>query len=92
MDILGPFPESVSGNVYILVATNYFTRWAEAYVIPNQEATIVVKKLTDEFFFGFFPPEPLHSDQGRSFESEVVAEVCRLLGIEKTRTTPYHPQ
>ena len=64
MDILGPFPESQSSNVYILLATYYFTCWAEAYAIPNQEATTVAKKLTDEFFFWFSPPEQLHSNQG----------------------------
>ena len=92
MDIVGPFPESPAGNTHILVVADYFTRWTEAYPIPNQEATTVASKLTDEFFFRFSPPEQLHSDQGRNFESDVIAEVCRLLGVTKTRTTPYHPQ
>ena len=91
MDIISPFPESSAGNTYILVVADYFTRWTEAYPIPNQEATTVANKLT-EFFFRFSPPEQLHSDQGRNFESDVVAGVCRLLGVAKTRTTPYHPQ
>ena len=64
----------------------------EAYPIPNQEATTVAKKLTEEFFFRFSPPEQLHSDQGRHFESELIAEICKLLGIKKTHTTSYHPQ
>ena len=91
VDILGPFPESASGNKYILVVMEYFTRWAEAYAIPNQEAATIAKKLTEEFF-RFSPPEQLHSDQGKQFESELFAEVCKLLGIRKSRTTPYHPQ
>ena len=52
----------------------------------------LARKLVDEFFFRFLPPERLHSDQGKNFESAVVSEVCRLLGIVKSRTTPYHPQ
>ena len=92
MDILGPFPESESGNRYILVVADYFTRWTEAYPIPDQEASTVAKKLTDEFFFRFSPPEQLHSDQGRNFESAVIADMCKLLAIKKSRTTAYHPQ
>ena len=92
IDILGPLPESKTGNSYILVAGDYFTRWMEAYPIPNQEAITVANKLVDEMFCRFSPPEQLHSDQGRQFESQVVREICKLLKIEKTRTTPYHPQ
>ena len=43
-------------------------------------------------FFRFSPPEQLHSDQGRQFEGHLVAQICKMLGIKKTRTTPYHPQ
>ena len=91
-DILGPLPETKNGNSYVLVAADYFTRWVEAFPIPNQEAKTVAKKLVEEVFCRFSPPEQLHSDQGRQFESLLVAEVCRLLGIDKTRTTAYHPQ
>ena len=91
-DILGPLPETSTGNSYILVVADYFTRWVEAFPIPNQEATTVAEKLVDKVFYRFSPPEQLHSDQGCQFESLLVAEVCRLLGIQKTRTTAYHPQ
>eukprot|EP00731_Ephydatia_muelleri_P033166 Em0025g122a len=67
-------------------------RWAEVYAIKNQEATTVSKKLVDEMFCRFSPPEQLHSDQGRQFESELLAEVCSLLKVRKSHTTPYHPQ
>ena len=43
-------------------------------------------------FFRFSPPEQLHCDQGSQFESRVLAEVCKLLHIQKSRTTVYHPQ
>eukprot|EP00731_Ephydatia_muelleri_P018416 Em0011g456a len=92
VDIVGPLTPSKTENTYILVASDYFTRWVEAYAIPNQEAVTVANKLVDEFFCKFSVPEQLHSDQGRQFEANVMQEVCRLLQIDKTRTTPYHPQ
>ena len=60
--------------------------------MPNQETPTVAEKLVDEVFLRFSPPEQLHSDQGRQFETVLIAEVCKLLQIWKTRTTPYHPQ
>ena len=56
-DILGSLPKSKNGNMYMLVASDYFTHWAEAYAILNQEAETVAKKLTNEMFCQFFIPE-----------------------------------
>ena len=91
VDILDRLLESEVGNSYTLVAVDYFMRWVEAYPIPNQEATTVAKKLTDELF-RLSPPEQLHFDPGQQLESIIIAEMCKLLGIAKSRTTPYHPQ
>ncbi len=57
MDILGPLPESSNRNSYVLVATDYFTRWVEAYAIPNQEASTVATKLVDQMFCRFAIPD-----------------------------------
>ncbi|UYV63465.1 K02A2.6-like [Cordylochernes scorpioides] len=92
IDVAGPFPVTEGGNRYILVAMNYFTKWPEPYAIPNQEATTVAKVLMDNLIFRFGVPLELHSDQGRNFEAGMFQELCRLLGIRKTRTTPLHPQ
>ena len=92
MDILGPLPESTSGNRYILVIGEYFTKWVEAFAIPDQETATIAQCLVDQFICRFSVPHQLHSDQGRNFEAFVIKDICQLLGIEKTRTTPYHPQ
>ena len=60
--------------------------------MQNQEASSVAQVLTKEFFSRFGVPTFLHSDQGTQFESQLFQEICRLLGIKKTRTTPFHPQ
>ena len=59
---------------------------------PQSGSSNCGKKLQDEMFFRFSLPEKLHSYQGRQFEGEVVTLLCRLLKIEKTYSTPYHPQ
>ena len=92
IDVLGPLPITETGNKYILIVADYFTKWVEAYPMPNQEATTVAKLLVREFICRFGVPLLIHSDQGRNFGSELFAEMCRLLGIKKTRTTPYYPQ
>ncbi|MGH0120359.1 UNVERIFIED_CONTAM: hypothetical protein FKN15_067744 [Acipenser sinensis] len=92
VDVLGPFPRSKRGNRFVLVALDYFTKWPEAYALPDQEAETVAEALLEGFFSRFGVPQELHSDQGRNFESRVFAGMCRHLGIKKTRTTPLHPQ
>lgn len=92
VDILGPFPITETGNRYVLVAMDYFTKWPEAYAVPDQSATTAAKCLVEEMFARFGVPSELHSDQGRNFESRLFQEVCQRLGVRKTRTTPLHPQ
>ena len=92
IDVLGPLPQSSQGNKYILIAADYFTKWVEAYPLANQEAVTVAEVLVWEFVCQFGASLILHSDQGRNFESAVFTEMCSMLGITKTRTTPLHPQ
>ena len=53
MDLLGPLPESTHKNSYILVVADYFTRWTEAYALPNQDAETIARKVVDEYFLDF---------------------------------------
>ena len=92
LDIMGPLPTTESGQKYILVVGDYFTKWTEAFPLPNQEAKTVAEKLVNEVISRFGAPERIHTDQGRNFEAQLFKEMCNLFSIEKTRTTPYHPQ
>jgi hypothetical protein len=92
IDVAGPFPRSDKGNRYLLIAMEYFTKWPEVYPIPNQEASTIAETLVTNFFCRFGVPRELHSDQGRNFESNLLQEVSQRLGVNKTRTTPLHPQ
>lgn len=92
IDIVGHCPITANNNEYIIVIQDYFTKWVEAFAVPNHTAQTVGDKLVTELFCRFGIPKQIHSDQGREFCSELMAEVCKLLEIDKTRTTPYRPQ
>lgn len=92
LDICGPLnPPTTAGNRYILVVTDYLTKWCEAYPMPDMKAETCANLLVKEFICRYGIMENLHSDQGVQWESETWQAMCRLLGIHKTRTSPYHP-
>jgi transposase InsO family protein len=90
-DILGELPETGNGNKYILVVSDYFTKWTEAFAMANMEAGTVARIIVEEVVTRFGVPHVIHSDQGRQYESRLFQEMCQMLGTTKTRTTPYHP-
>lgn len=92
MDILGPLPTTARNNSYILVIGDYFTKWVEAFPMPDMTAATVARYFVDGFVCRYGVPLQLHTDQGPQFESQLMKAVCLLLDITKTRTTAYHPQ
>ena len=84
--------ESLGRYPNILVITDHFTKYSIAVPTRNQEAKTVAKILVDEFIVHYGIPKKLHSDQGGSFEAKVIHQICKLLGIKKSRTTAYHPE
>ncbi|GFV03878.1 retrovirus-related Pol polyprotein from transposon 412 [Trichonephila clavipes] len=71
---------------------DYFTKWPEAYPIPDQEASTVAEDLAQHWISRFGVSLQLHSDQRRNFDSAVCKRLCEILAIDKTRTTVLHPQ
>ena len=91
-DICGPYPVSKKGHRYLVVVSCYFTKWVDAIPLKTQEAKHVASKLVNRFISKFGVPLQLHTDLGSNFEFKVFQEVCKLLGIDKTRTTVRRPQ
>ena len=92
MDIVGPLLRTQRGNRYILNVVDHFTKHAEAYALPNQEAVTIALVFLNEFVSHFGVPYIIHTDTGANFESNMFKELFQLLNIKKTRTSPYHPQ
>ena len=80
---------STGGIENILVLTDHHTRLAYAIPTRNQKAKTTAQALYS-FFLHYGFPLKLHSDNGKNFTSRTIQELCKLAGIEKTRTTVYH--
>ena len=91
-DIMGPLPETERKNIYILVVSDYYTKYVEEYALPDQTAQTVADCLVTEWICRFGVPLQILSDQGRNFESDLFQEVCKLLDMKKIRTSRYRPQ
>ena len=91
IDMMGPLPVT---EKYSMVLGDYFSKWTEAYALPAHTGQTVVDKLVPEFICRYGTPLRIPTDQlqGREFESQFFSEICKLLEITKSRTTPYRPQ
>ncbi|KAM7288282.1 Transposon Ty3-I Gag-Pol polyprotein [Ixodes scapularis] len=92
MDLLGPFPPSTSGNRWIIVATDYLTRYAETKALPSGTAVEVAKFFIESIVLRHGAPEVLITDRGSSFMAQLTQEILRLSHTSHRRTTAYHPQ
>ena len=91
MDYLSLEPSK--GNIEnVLIITDHFTRYALAYPSKTQTAQATARILWDNFICHYGFPEKFISDQGRNFESDLIKELCKIAGVKKLHTTPYHPQ
>ena len=83
--------EEKGKKINLLVCQDHFTKFSQSIITKDQTAKSVAKALWNEFFLLYGFPSKIISDQGRDFESKLVKELCQLAGIQKCRTTPYHP-
>ncbi len=83
--------EDHNKSVDVLVITDHFTRLAQAFQCKDQSAKQVARVLWDKYFCVFGFPERIHSDQGASFEGQLITELLQVSGVQKSHTTPYHP-
>jgi hypothetical protein len=92
IDVLGPLSTTLKGNKYILVVVDNFTKWTEAYPLPNQEAKTIADVLVNNFICRFGCPQQILSDKGTNFTSQLFQDICDFLHIDKVTTSSLRPQ
>ena len=85
--------EPSKGNIEnVLIVTDHFTRCAQAYLSKTQTALATAKLLWNNFIIHYSFPTKIISDLGCNFESELIANLYQVAGVQKLRTSPYYPQ
>ena len=92
IDLVGPLPVTDLNNRYIIVATDYLTRWPEARPVPDASAYTLAKFIFEEIICRHGTPKILLSDQGQNFISEITRLLCEKFLIKHKFSSPYHPQ
>jgi transposase InsO family protein len=92
MDLFGPLKTSGAGNKYILVITDAFSKLTETVAIECKEAEVVARAFFERWICRYSAPKMVVTDQGREFTNKILDEMCSMWGIEKARTSPYHPE
>ena len=90
IDFVGPIPSS-AGFQYCLTAVDRFTRWPEAFPIPDITAEIVSRDLLSGSIARFGCPQTITTNQERHFDSQLFHGLAKMWGIQLSRTTPHHP-
>ena len=91
VDVL-QLPLSRQGNRYAVVFMDYLTKWPEVFAVPDQTALTIAWLLVEQVISRHGVPSQLLSDRGPAFLSNLVQELCAVMGMKKVNTTAYHPQ
>ena len=91
IDLMGPFPQ-LFGNLYILLAVDYVSKWVEAVACPRNDTNTVVSFLQKNILSIFGTPKTIISDGGSHFANKIFSKLMSGYGIKHIRSLAYHPQ
>src|SRR3954447_16086799 len=92
IDFVGPLKKTRRGNRYILMTTDYLTKWPEAKVMKDATATNVVKFIYEVIICRHGCPKIILSNRGTHFRNKLVEELCGKFEIKHKLSAPYHSQ
>ena len=92
IDYCGPLKRTPRENQYVLVITDYFTRYITAVALPNCTVETTAQALFNEFFCKYGIPSVILSDQGPHFHNQLMENMQNLIRYNHIYSTPYHPQ
>jgi transposase InsO family protein len=85
-------PRKRTGARYIIIATEYLTRWAEARAVKDCSETTTAHFIFDDIITRFGWPKILMSDQGTHFINNTIEDLTDEFAVHHQKSTSYHPQ
>lgn len=92
MDFIGPIDPPANHKSYILVCTDYLTKWVEVKAMKHARDEKVVEFLYEEIFTRYGVSKELITNQGTQFTSNMTSELTKQYNIRHRKSSPYHPQ
>uniref|UniRef100_A0A2N9HLQ7 Integrase catalytic domain-containing protein n=1 Tax=Fagus sylvatica TaxID=28930 RepID=A0A2N9HLQ7_FAGSY len=92
MDLVGPLPKETGNRRWLIVATDYFTKWVEAEPLANIRDKDSIKFVWKNIITKFGIPKTIISDNGTQFTSKPFMKYCSELGIRNVYNSPAYPQ
>ncbi|XP_059436525.1 uncharacterized protein LOC132169517 [Corylus avellana] len=92
VDIVGPLPIGKGGVLFVVVAVDYFTKWAEAEALVNITAKNTEKFLWRSVICRYGIPHAFVTDNGKQFDCEFFQDWCSGLHVRQYFSSPGHPQ
>jgi ribonuclease HI len=92
MDLVGPLPKATGNRRWLIVATDYFTKWVEAEPLANIRDKDSIKFVWKNIITRFGIPKTIISDNGTQFTSKPFTKYCSELGIKNVYSSPAYPQ
>lgn len=92
IDFLGKYPRSKSGNAYIFIVVDHFSKFVFMKAMKEATTENVIKFLIQEIYMKFGVPETIHSDNGTQFTAKGFKEMIKTYNINHIQTAPYSPQ
>ena len=92
LDLFGPYPETLSGNKYIISFVDLYSGWPEAFAVPDKSAENVAHLIIEEIFPRYGAPLQIVTDNGSENANRIVRETMQALNIDHVFTSFYNPK